>query len=95
MCVGDIKPEDLEEEVISTQPQADYQAIGDTQADVVSVEIETNTPLTLPTEETSIESGKQTDDHTSSSSNEETPPIEDQSRNLIPVEQGETTETTD
>ena len=44
---GDVRPEDLEEEIISTQPKADYQSIGDrSQEDVISVEITDKIPIT-------------------------------------------------
>ena len=46
---GDVRPEDLEDEIISKQPRVDYQSIGDSdpmQADVVSVEITDKAPIT-------------------------------------------------
>ncbi len=96
VCVADVRPEDLEDEVISAQPQTSYQAVTDTaQADVVSVEIDA--PVT--TDKSPIaEADRQaiTDDEATApkpdsrtSSGEETPPLEDQSRNLIPTEQQE------
>ena len=38
---GDIRPEDLDDEAIVIQPQADSQPIGTSQNDVVSVELDT------------------------------------------------------
>ncbi|XP_064384192.1 dnaJ homolog subfamily C member 5-like [Halichondria panicea] len=46
---GDIKPEDLEDDAIFVQPQADSQPISDSQDDVVSVELGTS-----PTEKSPI-----------------------------------------
>ena len=33
MIIGDLRPEDLEDEVIRTQPSADYQSVKDTEPD--------------------------------------------------------------
>ncbi len=46
---GDIRPEDLEDDAIFVQPQADSQPISDSQDDVVSVELGTS-----PTEKSPI-----------------------------------------
>lgn len=69
----------MEEEVISTQPKSDYQAIGDTQQDVVSVELVDKDPVDTPP----VENTNTTADKQSATLGEESPVAEDHTRKLI------------